>query len=281
MMIVFVRSLLMFILLTECTGNKVIVQSNGSTAVLNKDFSFKCSLSHGNVKQVTWQKQKDKGLENVATYSVKFGPKVLEPYHQRVNFSLIGLNESSITIHNVQTEDEGCYMCLFNTYPEGSITGKSCFTVFGISEMNIEKFSTKSENIIVVSCSVTGKPSPMIAWQTSENITEHEMEIKEDDKGIVTIISNVTVDLSTFQAKEISCYAYLQNPTRPEERQEVEKTIIVRIRDVPSHVGTIVGVCGILLIIVTVIAVIVMPAVFVGNTRILSSSSVVFETFSE
>ncbi|KAK1153128.1 OX-2 membrane glycoprotein-like [Acipenser oxyrinchus oxyrinchus] len=224
MMIVFVRSLLMFILLTECTGNKVIVQSNGSTAVLNKDFSFKCSLSHGNVKQVTWQKQKDK---------------------------------------------------------EGSITGKSCFTVFGISEMNIEKFSTKSENIIVVSCSVTGKPSPMIAWQTSENITEHEMEIKEDDKGIVTIISNVTVDLSTFQAKEISCYAYLQNPTRPEERQEVEKTIIVRIRDVPSRVGTIVGVCGILLIIVTVIAVIVMPAVFVGNTRILSSSSVVFETFSE
>ncbi|MGH0192408.1 UNVERIFIED_CONTAM: hypothetical protein FKN15_019745 [Acipenser sinensis] len=119
-------------------------------------------------------------------------------------------------------------MCLFNAYPGGSITGKTCFTVFGIVEMNIKKFSTESEDIIVVSCSVTGKPSPMLAWNTSENVTEHEMEIKEDDKGIVTIVSNVTVDLSTFQANEITCYAYLQNPTRSEERQEVEKTIIVR-----------------------------------------------------
>ncbi|MGH0191635.1 UNVERIFIED_CONTAM: hypothetical protein FKN15_078555 [Acipenser sinensis] len=262
-------------------GSKIEIQSNGSTAVLNKDFHLKCSLSNGNVLQVTWKKEKDKDVQDVATYSQRFGPNVLAPFNQRVNFSCLGLNESSITIHNVQTEDEGCYMCLFNAYPGGSITGKTCFTVFGIVEMNIKKFSTESEDIIVVSCSVTGKPSPMLAWNTSENVTEHEMEIKEDDKGIVTIVSNVTVDLSTFQANEITCYAYLQNPTRSEERQEVEKTIIVRIRDVSSRAGTVVGVCGILLIIVTVIAVIVMPAVFVGNTRILSSSSVVFETFYE
>lgn len=52
------------------------------------------------------------------------------------------------------------------------------------------------------------------------------------------------------------------------------------VRDVPSR-GTVIGICGILLIIVTVIAVFVMPAVFVGNTRILFSPSVDFETFSE
>ncbi|KAK6466285.1 OX-2 membrane glycoprotein-like, partial [Huso huso] len=210
-------------------GTKITVQSNGSTAVLNKDFTLKCSLSNNNVMQITWQKEKDQGSpKNMASYSKRFGPNVLEPYHQRMNFSCLGLNESSITIHKVQAEDEGCYLCLFNIYPQGSIVGRSCFTVFGIIEMNISKFSTKSEDIIVVSCSVTGKPSPMVAWNTSENVTEHEMEIKEDDKGIVTIISNVTVDLSTFQANEITCYAYLHNPTKPEERQEVEKTIIVR-----------------------------------------------------
>ncbi|MGH0180757.1 UNVERIFIED_CONTAM: hypothetical protein FKN15_005914 [Acipenser sinensis] len=168
-------------------GSKIEMQSNGSTAILNEDFTLKCSLSNSNIMQVTWQKEKDKGVESVATYSQRFGPNVLAPFHERVNFSRLGLNESSITIHNVQTEDEGCYMCLFNAYPNGAITGKTCFTVFGIVEMNIKKFSTESEDIIVVSCSVTGKPSPMLAWNTSENVTEHEMEIKEDDKGIVTI----------------------------------------------------------------------------------------------
>ncbi|MGH0148182.1 UNVERIFIED_CONTAM: hypothetical protein FKN15_020323, partial [Acipenser sinensis] len=164
---------------SQCTT--VTVQSDGSTAVLNKDFTFRCSLSDPKVKQVTWQKQKDKALENVATYSVTFGAKVLEPYHQRVNFSLLGLNESSITIHNVQPEDEGCYMCLFNTYPQGSITGRSCFTVLVQSS------------------------------------------IDRNGNGIVTVTSNLTLDLSSFLAEEISCFV-----SHSTLNEEVEKNITIR-----------------------------------------------------
>ncbi|MGH0169625.1 UNVERIFIED_CONTAM: hypothetical protein FKN15_057248 [Acipenser sinensis] len=209
----------------ELKGTTVTVQSDGSTAVLNKDFTFRCSLSDPKVKQVTWQKQKDKALENVATYSVTFGAKVLEPYHQRVNFSLLGLNESSITIHNVQPEDEGCYMCLFNTYPQGSITGRSCFTVLGISEINIETISTESENTAVVSCSATGKPAPKIRWNASESVTSNAVQssIDRNGNGIVTVTSNLTLDLSSFLAEEISCFV-----SHSTLNQEIEKNITIR-----------------------------------------------------
>ncbi|XP_033863866.1 OX-2 membrane glycoprotein-like [Acipenser ruthenus] len=225
MMYVSVRyfTLLMLVVLTECTGTTVTVQSDGSTAVLNKDFTFRCSLSDPKVKQVTWQKQKDKALENMATYSVTFGAKVLEPYHQRVNFSLLGLNESSITIHNVQPEDEGCYMCLFNTYPQGSITGRSCFTVLGISEINIETISTESENTAVVSCSATGKPAPKIRWNASESVTSNAVQSSIDRNGIVTVTSNLTLDLSSFLAEEISCFV-----SHSTLNQEIEKNISIR-----------------------------------------------------
>ncbi|XP_034778478.1 OX-2 membrane glycoprotein-like isoform X1 [Acipenser ruthenus] len=218
-------TLLMLVVLTGCTGTTVTVQSDGSTAVLNKDFTFRCSLSDPKVKQVTWQKQKDKALENVATYSVTFGAKVLEPYHQRVNFSLLGLHESSITIHNVQPEDEGCYMCLFNTYPQGSITGRSCFTVLGVSEIHIETISTESENTAVVSCSATGKPAPKIRWNASESVTSNAVQssVDHNGNGIVTVTSNLTLDLSSFPAEEISCFV-----SHSTLNEEVEKNITIR-----------------------------------------------------
>lgn len=90
--------------------------------------------------------------------------------------------------------------------------------------MNIEKFSTQSEDVIIVRCSVVGKPGPMVTWKTSENVTEHKQERKEDDNGIVTIIGNVTVDLSTFQANEITCIASQSH----KNGQTREKTISLR-----------------------------------------------------
>ncbi|MBN3287614.1 OX2G protein, partial [Polyodon spathula] len=161
----------------------------------------------------------------MATYSVTFGAKVLEPYDQRVNFSLIGLNESSITIHNVQPEDEGCYKCLFNTYPQGSITERFCFTVLGIFEINIEKFSTESENKVAVSCSATGKPAPKIRWNASESVSSNVVQssVDRNGNGIVTVTSNLTLHLSSFPAEEVSCFV-----SHPTLEQDIEKNITIR-----------------------------------------------------
>ncbi|MGH0177160.1 UNVERIFIED_CONTAM: hypothetical protein FKN15_013974 [Acipenser sinensis] len=150
----------------------------------------------------------------------------------------------------------------------------------GIVEMNIEKFSTQSEDIIVVSCSAIGKPGPMVTWKTSENVIEHKMEIKEDDNGIVTIISNVTVDLLAFQANKITCIASQES----QKGQKLEKTISLReVRGVPFRVA-IVGIYVTLLIIVTAIAIRSgrnLPVVCVARTTSLPLSSLVYGVVSE
>ncbi|KAK1156760.1 OX-2 membrane glycoprotein-like [Acipenser oxyrinchus oxyrinchus] len=188
---------------------------------------------------------------------------------------------SSIIIHNVQLEDEGCYVCSFKLYPQGKINGRVCLTVIGIVEINIEKFSTQSEDIIMVSCSVVGKPGPMVRWKTSENVIEHKAEIKEDDNGIVTVISNVTVDLSTFQANKITCIASQLS----QDGQTLEKTISLReVRNVPFHIAIVVGIFVTLLIIVTVIAIRsgrILPAVCFASTTRLSLSSLLHGVVSE
>ncbi|RXM35214.1 OX-2 membrane glycoprotein [Acipenser ruthenus] len=114
-------------------------------------------------------------------------------------------------------------MCLFNTYPQGSITGRSCFTVLGVSEIHIETISTESENTAVVSCSATGKPAPKIRWNASESVTSNAVQSSIDRNGIVTVTSNLTLDLSSFPAEEISCFV-----SHSTLNEEVEKNITIR-----------------------------------------------------
>ncbi|MGH0169000.1 UNVERIFIED_CONTAM: hypothetical protein FKN15_016170 [Acipenser sinensis] len=146
--------------------------------------------------------------------------------------------------------------------------------------MNIEKFSTQSEDIIIVRCSAVGKPGPMVTWNTSENVIEHKQERKEDDNGIVTVIGNVTVDLSTFQANEITCIA----SQAQQNGQKLEKTISLReVRDV--RVTIAIGIIfAIMLIIVTVIAIRsgrISPAVCVARITSLSLFNVEHGTVYE
>uniref|UniRef100_A0A3P9B817 Ig-like domain-containing protein n=1 Tax=Maylandia zebra TaxID=106582 RepID=A0A3P9B817_9CICH len=85
-----------------------------------------------NVLQVTWQKISRDVETNVATYSKYYGQRVNDGFNDKVK--------------NVTEQDEGCYHCLFNTYPEGSFTGRTCFQVYEW----------------VVSCSATGRPAPTV-----------------------------------------------------------------------------------------------------------------------
>uniref|UniRef100_A0A8D2L945 Immunoglobulin V-set domain-containing protein n=1 Tax=Varanus komodoensis TaxID=61221 RepID=A0A8D2L945_VARKO len=67
----------------------------------------------------------------VATYSNTHGSRVLGKYQHHVHLSQSGLAVSAITFHAVTLKDEGCYSCIFNTFPLGSIPGKTCLKVNG------------------------------------------------------------------------------------------------------------------------------------------------------
>lgn len=84
--------------------------------------------------QVTWQRLfSDESIENLATYSKKFGQQVNEPYKGKVIFTEASLSSTSITLTNVTWGDESCYICSFNVYPDGSKRRQTCLTVEGKS----------------------------------------------------------------------------------------------------------------------------------------------------
>uniref|UniRef100_I3IXD6 Ig-like domain-containing protein n=1 Tax=Oreochromis niloticus TaxID=8128 RepID=I3IXD6_ORENI len=101
-------------------------------AAVGEDAEFSCQLLEiKDVLQVTWQKISHDVEENVATYSKQFGQRVNDGFTDKFELKHTGLQNCSIFIRNVTEQDEGCYHCLFNTYPEGSFTGRTCLQVYG------------------------------------------------------------------------------------------------------------------------------------------------------
>uniref|UniRef100_A0A672G2D0 Immunoglobulin V-set domain-containing protein n=1 Tax=Salarias fasciatus TaxID=181472 RepID=A0A672G2D0_SALFA len=82
------------------------------------------------VRQVTWQRLfSDQSVENLATFSPRFGQQVNEPYGGKVFFTEAALNSTAITVSDVTWQDESCYVCSFNVFPDGSRGRQTCLTV--------------------------------------------------------------------------------------------------------------------------------------------------------
>ncbi|XP_070787058.1 OX-2 membrane glycoprotein-like [Enoplosus armatus] len=152
-----------------------------TTADYGGDAHYSCAVADATgVLQVTWQRLfKDESIENLATYSKRFGLQVNEPYRGKVIFTEASLSSSSITLTNVTWEDESCYICSFNVYPGGSKRKQTCLTVQGISEVKTDVQATtrahEEENVeVVFGCSATGKPAPTIKWTSSHDATRLE-----------------------------------------------------------------------------------------------------------
>lgn len=94
--------------------------------------SLVCLYHSADVLQVTWQRlYEDNSIENLATYSKRFGEQVNDPYQERIIFTEASLHSTSITVRNLTWADESCYVCSFNAYPEGSKRHQTCLKVQG------------------------------------------------------------------------------------------------------------------------------------------------------
>ncbi|XP_032412293.1 OX-2 membrane glycoprotein-like [Xiphophorus hellerii] len=127
--------LLLWILLAA-RGVAAVVQTQQTvSAALGKDATFICQLLETKVvSQVTWQKVSENTERNIGAYSEKFGPSVYPEYKDKVQFTEAGLQKNSIVIRNVTEQDAGCYRCLFATFPDGNLIGRTCLKVYGSSE---------------------------------------------------------------------------------------------------------------------------------------------------
>uniref|UniRef100_A0A3Q2FGI7 Ig-like domain-containing protein n=1 Tax=Cyprinodon variegatus TaxID=28743 RepID=A0A3Q2FGI7_CYPVA len=102
------------------------------TATVGEDAPLSCQLLETkDVQQVTWQKVFGSKERNICSYSEYFGQTVNPDFKDKVQFTEAGLKNSSIVIRNVTEQDEGCYLCLFNIYPDGALMGRTCLKVYG------------------------------------------------------------------------------------------------------------------------------------------------------
>uniref|UniRef100_A0A8C7X4G3 Immunoglobulin V-set domain-containing protein n=1 Tax=Oryzias sinensis TaxID=183150 RepID=A0A8C7X4G3_9TELE len=67
----------------------------------------------------------------IASYSKDHGERVVPRFKGKVLISSFGMQNSSIIVRNVSEEDGGCFLCLFNADPEGTLKGRTCLQVYG------------------------------------------------------------------------------------------------------------------------------------------------------
>ncbi|XP_028991057.1 uncharacterized protein LOC114846328 [Betta splendens] len=97
------------------------------TAAEGEEAHFSCLLTESkDVLQVTWQKLLPEGEQNVATCNKYFGQRVNPDFRDKVAIGGGGLQSSSLVIRSVTGADAGCYRCLFNAYPEGALSARTC-----------------------------------------------------------------------------------------------------------------------------------------------------------
>ncbi|NXP05235.1 OX2G protein, partial [Thinocorus orbignyianus] len=183
--------------------------------------TFSCqSVTKEDVLQVTWQKEVDGNEDNIATYSSMNGQKIAKGYNGHVSFAHSELQASAISLHGVTLQDEGCYKCIFNTFPSGAVTGRMCLKVYAISNPKVEAKliphpdkAEDSENVVGVSCSATGKPAPKITWRLPSFLQKKPREyyIRLGNQT-VTVISNFThTHAKILQEYPIACM--IQHPS--------------------------------------------------------------------
>nr|XP_004576151.3 OX-2 membrane glycoprotein [Maylandia zebra] len=179
-----------------------------TTAEYGSDAHYRCALSNSTgVLQVTWQRFVKGTVEDMATYSERFGIEVKTPYRGKVLVTKESFSPSAIKLTNLTWEDESCLFCAFNTFPGGSKGSQICLKVQGISKVNTMHHA-KQDGEVVFSCSATGKPAPTIEWNLSDGATIAEepqtVTVKNSDHTFNTS-SNITVKVPPGWSGHAAC----------------------------------------------------------------------------
>ncbi|KAL7369726.1 hypothetical protein ABVT39_006856 [Epinephelus coioides] len=136
---------------------QTVMAAVGEEALLN------CQLMQPkDVFQVSWQKVLPEGEKNLASYNKYLGQKVNDGFQDKVEFKDAGLQNSSIVIRRVTEEDEGCYRCLYSTYPDGALIARTCLQLYELHEPVLHVRKSNAPEEAVVSCSATGRPAPTV-----------------------------------------------------------------------------------------------------------------------
>uniref|UniRef100_A0A3Q2PKY8 Ig-like domain-containing protein n=1 Tax=Fundulus heteroclitus TaxID=8078 RepID=A0A3Q2PKY8_FUNHE len=191
------------------TGGQLAVIETEETvwAAVRDQASLSCKLT-GNreVLQVTWQKVLSDGEINLATYTKKFGSRVSAGLKEKMDFQYKDLQSCSMVIRKVTEQDEGCYRCLFNTYPLGALIGRTCLRLSELHGPVLDVSRSSSPAGSVVSCSATGRPAPTVtltAPQQNLSLSLYNTTRVSNSNGTVTVTT--TALLSASSSTQVGC----------------------------------------------------------------------------
>uniref|UniRef100_A0A3B3XXX2 Ig-like domain-containing protein n=2 Tax=Poecilia mexicana TaxID=48701 RepID=A0A3B3XXX2_9TELE len=177
------------------------------SAAVGEDAPLSCHLLETkDVQQVTWQKVLEKTERNIGSYSEYYGETVNDGFKDKVQFTEAGLQKNSIVIRNVTDQDAGCYLCLFNTYPDGALTGRTCLTVYELHGPFITISRSNSPPGSVVTCSATGQPVPMVTLTVSDqNLSFSHCNTSRETNTNSTVTVTTTALLSALSSTQVGC----------------------------------------------------------------------------
>uniref|UniRef100_A0A3Q2E7G9 OX-2 membrane glycoprotein-like n=1 Tax=Cyprinodon variegatus TaxID=28743 RepID=A0A3Q2E7G9_CYPVA len=171
------------------TGQFALIETEETVwAAVGDQASLSCQLTEDkDVLRITWQKVRHDEQKTLASYTKEYGYRVRPDLKDKMDFLCEDLQSCSMVIRKVMEEDEGCYQCLFSTYPRGILIVRTCLRLYGEERRHAAK--VKKFNIIikmmfvllselhepildvsrsdfsaesVVSCSATGRPAPTV-----------------------------------------------------------------------------------------------------------------------
>ncbi|XP_047432011.1 OX-2 membrane glycoprotein-like isoform X2 [Mugil cephalus] len=191
-------------------GLTAVIQTQQTVmAALGDKVSLHCQLMETkDVLQVTWQKISPRGDANVATYNKHYGERVNPSFKDKLEFEDAGLQSSSIVINNVTEQDEACYLCLFNSYPEGALRGRTCLQVYELHQPVVHVRESNSTGEVVVSCSATGRPAPTVtlrATQADRNLTDYDSVSVSNTNGTVTVTTTAVLSALHVNSTQVGC----------------------------------------------------------------------------
>ncbi|XP_053273378.1 OX-2 membrane glycoprotein [Pleuronectes platessa] len=224
---------MLYILILGClqfSASASLIHGYGNTiAEYGGEAHYSCSVGNptAGVLQVTWQRLfKDGPIENLATFSKRFGQQVNAPYLGKVTLTEASLNSTSISLSNVSWQDESCYICSFNAYPDGSKQQQTCLSVQGISSVDtayVPRAARGGDGMEVeFSCSATGKPVPTIDWDVSPGATRlYQSKTTTEPNGDHTFTSsdNITLQVPAGWSGHVDCL--LNRGARGQRRETI------------------------------------------------------------
>ncbi|XP_069376741.1 OX-2 membrane glycoprotein-like isoform X2 [Paralichthys olivaceus] len=244
-------------LASEIYGYGNIIAEHGGEA------HYSCSVANPTgVLQVTWQRiGKDGPIQNLATYTQRFGQQVKEPYRGKVNFTEASLNSTSISLSNVSWQDESCYICTFHVYPDGSKRQQTCLSVQGISSVDtayVSRNASEGDDVEVeFSCSATGKPAPTIEWDVSPgaaHVYQSQTETVTDSDHTFTSSHNITLQVPASWSGHVDCL--LNRGQRGQRRERIPFTVGPQHPKKKNGIIPALWICSIIAVVVVVVVII-------------------------